>query len=323
MNNNSLYILIIVVLLLIGGGVFWFAMNTTPSEPSINNNGNTVVANFEECVAAGNPVMESYPRQCRAANGQTYTENIGNAVEKADLIRVNMPKPNNVVSSPLTIEGEARGNWYFEASFPVEIVDANGNRLGIVPAQAEGEWMTTDFVPFKTVLNFNAPTTATGELILHKNNPSGEARFDDQLRIPVRFASGSGGENNQLTLKVFFGKQGVSDVNCEDVVERMRKVPETQSVGRIALEELLKGPTSAEKQDGYFTSINPGVTIKSLTIENGVARADFSEELGQNVAGSCRVIAIRSQIEETLKQFSSVKQVVISIEGKSEDILQP
>ena len=30
---------------------------------------------FAECVAAGNPVMESYPRQCRAG-GQTFTEKI-------------------------------------------------------------------------------------------------------------------------------------------------------------------------------------------------------------------------------------------------------
>jgi hypothetical protein len=31
------------------------------------------VTNFDECVAAGNPVMESYPRQCNH-EGQTYTE---------------------------------------------------------------------------------------------------------------------------------------------------------------------------------------------------------------------------------------------------------
>lgn len=31
------------------------------------------VTNFDECVAAGNPVMESYPRQC-AHEGLTYTE---------------------------------------------------------------------------------------------------------------------------------------------------------------------------------------------------------------------------------------------------------
>lgn len=33
------------------------------------------INSFEECEAAGNPVMESYPRQC-SANGQTYTEEL-------------------------------------------------------------------------------------------------------------------------------------------------------------------------------------------------------------------------------------------------------
>lgn len=31
------------------------------------------ITNFEECIAAGNPAIESYPRQCRA-NGQTFVE---------------------------------------------------------------------------------------------------------------------------------------------------------------------------------------------------------------------------------------------------------
>lgn len=35
-----------------------------------------LVTNFEECVAAGNPVMESYPRQCRSADGQLFVEEI-------------------------------------------------------------------------------------------------------------------------------------------------------------------------------------------------------------------------------------------------------
>ena len=33
------------------------------------------IASFEECVLAGNPVMESYPRRCMA-NGQNFIENI-------------------------------------------------------------------------------------------------------------------------------------------------------------------------------------------------------------------------------------------------------
>jgi len=53
------------------------------------------------------------------------------------------------------------------------------------------------------------------------------------------------------------------------------------------------------------------------------ARADFSEEL-RAVAGSCRVLSIRAQIEKTLEQFSEVSSVRISIEGGDPaEALQP
>jgi len=105
------------------------------------------------------------------------------------MIRVTSPQPNTTVRSPLTITGEARGNWYFEASFPVKIVDANGKLLGQHYAEAQGEWMTTDFVPFRSTLNFSTSTTATGFLVLEKDNPSGLPENAAEIRIPVRFAT--------------------------------------------------------------------------------------------------------------------------------------
>jgi len=46
----------------------------------------TQITNFEECVEAGNPVMESYPRQCNA-NGQTFTEVINEQVQDNEQIQ--------------------------------------------------------------------------------------------------------------------------------------------------------------------------------------------------------------------------------------------
>jgi eight-cysteine-cluster-containing protein len=91
------------------------------------------------------------------------------------------------VKSPLTVTGKARGSWYFEASFPVKVYDANDKLLGSVPAQAQGDWMTTEFVPFLAVVSFTKPTTETGFLVLEKDNPSGLAENDAQLRIPIKF----------------------------------------------------------------------------------------------------------------------------------------
>ena len=50
---------------------------------------------------------------------------------------------------------------------------------------------------------------------------------------------------------------------------------------------------------------------------------DFDPQLEFQVGGSCRVAAISSQIRQTLMQFPTVKSVIISIDGRTEDILQP
>lgn len=109
---------------------------------------------------------------------------------KADMIVVDSPAAGAFVQSPLTVTGKARGVWYFEASFPVQVLDGNGNVLASGPAQAQGEWMTEDFVPFKITLNFAAPGTAGGTLVLKKDNPSGLPEHDDELRLPIRFNAG-------------------------------------------------------------------------------------------------------------------------------------
>lgn len=43
------------------------------------SNDTQVVTNFQECVEAGNPIMESYPRQCRH-DGETFVEEIDEPV---------------------------------------------------------------------------------------------------------------------------------------------------------------------------------------------------------------------------------------------------
>ncbi len=103
------------------------------------------------------------------------------------LISVTSPTQNQLISSPLTITGQARGQWYFEATFSAELVDANGNLLAELPVMAEGDWMTEDFVPFSAMITFSTPQTNTGKLILRKANASGLPEHDDSVEIPVAF----------------------------------------------------------------------------------------------------------------------------------------
>jgi hypothetical protein len=104
-----------------------------------------------------------------------------------DPISVSEPLPYAVVTSPLVLKGRARGTWYFEASFPVKLLDANGQVLAFVPAEAQRDWMTEDFVPYQAVITFAPPQTATGMLVLQKDNPSGEPQYDASISVPVKF----------------------------------------------------------------------------------------------------------------------------------------
>jgi hypothetical protein len=106
---------------------------------------------------------------------------------KEELIKIFEPEEGEVVSSPINISGEARGNWYFEADFPVRMEDADGNVLGEHYATAQGEWMTDDLVEFESKFSFEEPETATGTLILEKANPSGLEENEDEKRVMVRF----------------------------------------------------------------------------------------------------------------------------------------
>ncbi len=47
----------------------------------------------------------------------------------SDLINVSAPLANAKVTSPLLVKGQARGTWFFEASFPVKLIDAKGVTL--------------------------------------------------------------------------------------------------------------------------------------------------------------------------------------------------
>jgi hypothetical protein len=104
-----------------------------------------------------------------------------------DLIVVTSPLPSAKMSSPVTIKGSARGSWYFEAVFPVSLRDANGTEIATGTAHADGDWMTDNYVPFTATLTFSKPATATGTLILQKDNPSGLPANDKSLSIPVTF----------------------------------------------------------------------------------------------------------------------------------------
>ena len=109
-----------------------------------------------------------------------------------DLIVLDTPLAGATVTSPLIITGKARGNWYFEASFPVYLTDWDGKIIAQGHAEAQSDWMTTEYVPFIAKLQFVVPPSTLavsrrGTLILHNDNPSGDPARDKALEIQVNF----------------------------------------------------------------------------------------------------------------------------------------
>ncbi len=312
MFNKSLNFVITAIIL----GISFYFIKNGPQKLPFNN----YVNNFQSCLNARYAILESYPRQCQTPDGRIFIEDLGNQIEKNDLIQLSEPQANQVISTPLLVKGQARGKWYFEASFPIEVWDANKNVLGTGLAQAQGDWMTLDFVPFEAWVNFNIPQDSSGYLVLKKDNPSGDPQLDDQLIIPIIFSQ------EKMSIKVFWTTAktaGAEDFNCQYVEAVSYSVPKSIAVARAAVLALLQGPSIKEKTQGYDTAINSGVKINSLVIEDGVAKIDFDQQIQDQVGGSCRVATIRAQIEKTLKQFPTIKSVIISVNGDAEQSLQP
>lgn len=120
-------------------------------------------------------------------NSNSINVNIVKHLEKPNLIKVNNLYENQLINSPLELQGEARGFWFFEASFPIRLLDGNGKEIAVAVAQAQSEWMTGDFVPFLARLEFTAPATDFGTLVFEKDNPSGLPENADELRVSIRF----------------------------------------------------------------------------------------------------------------------------------------
>lgn len=117
-------------------------------------------------------------------NGTTPPPSPTPAPFRSENVNVSFPLPNATVPKTFTVIGEARGTWYFEASFPVQVRDPGNNLVGQGIAQAGANWMTTEFVPFSasvTVTGYSGPA----DLVLIKDNPSGLPENDDAVFFPV------------------------------------------------------------------------------------------------------------------------------------------
>ncbi len=223
------------------------------------------------------------------------------------------PLPEALAASPLTITGYARA---FEGTVRYRLRDEASRVLADGFTTSVGADAAARRA-FSKSITFTKPRTGRGTLEVFSEDAASGAEINNVI-VPVVF------DPNLMVVEAYYTNDRLDpEVTCTKVFATKRWVPKTEALARAALEQLLAGPTSEEQAEGYRTSLPAGVTIKRLEITDGVAKADFSPALERGVGGSCRVTAIRAQLEQTLRQFPTVTSVVISINNRTEDILQP
>ncbi|MES1199548.1 MAG: Gmad2 immunoglobulin-like domain-containing protein [Pseudomonadota bacterium] len=103
-------------------------------------------------------------------------------------VSVLTPHAGQSVTSPLVVTGIAPANWYFEAVFPVQLVDSSGGVIAEAPAQAQSDWTQPGPKSFRAELTFTV-TQATQATLVLEQDQSGEGNPAPQtVRVPVTLA---------------------------------------------------------------------------------------------------------------------------------------
>jgi hypothetical protein len=130
-----------------------------------------------------------------------------------------------------------------------------------------------------------------------------------------------------LRIKLYFYNpsldQGEGGVQCTEkgLVAVERVIPETQTPLTEAIKLLLRGEISPDEENLGIESEFPldGLSLKSATIQNGVATLTFADPQNKTVGGACRVSVLWNQIEATAKQFPTIT----SVRFLPEELFQP
>ncbi|HTK39428.1 MAG TPA: Gmad2 immunoglobulin-like domain-containing protein [Patescibacteria group bacterium] len=104
--------------------------------------------------------------------------------KKATLI-IFTPTKNAQIMSPLVVMGFVPGNWSFEGSFPIKLLDETQTVIAQTTAKVVGDWMSEKPVAFYASLTFSNHQ-GDGTLVLENDNPSGLSSNSDSVSLPIK-----------------------------------------------------------------------------------------------------------------------------------------
>jgi len=124
-----------------------------------------------------------------------------------------------------------------------------------------------------------------------------------------------------VTVKIYFENDSLEQRDAVEMGQHgeiVRVYPIKRCISALqlptaALQELLKGPTGQERRQGYDTNLE-GLTLRRFWVRRGVATVELVGEL--RLRGELSGLRLRLQVEKTLKQFRSIRKVVIRVNGR-------
>lgn len=163
------------------------------------------------------------------------------------------------------------------------------------------EATTTTLTPSTTTTASTSTTTSVAQVTTTSASPSTTKANGTMVVAPYFYIDEAGHPNRTGPF----------------VAPVAREVDQTVAVARAAIEQLLAGPTSGERQGlpAISTSIPAGVRLLGLTIDEDIATIDLSKEFAATDT-SPTVAQRAAQVVFTMSRFDSVSEVLFRQEGR-------
>ena len=224
---------------------------------------------------------------------------------RSDDIVLDAPQPQAEIPSPLVVSGRGRG---FEGNLVVRAVEAGKGRDRPLAEAVATAGCCEDLEPFRVELDL-APTTARQGSVVVVNDTG------SFVVVPVKL--GPAGSSALTAVQVgWVGPDG-------SIVTRPRAVPRSAGVLRGAIQQLLLGPTAAERDEGLRSALDLAAAEVgfSVVLRAGEASVDFGAGLPaaspgtSSSAGSEKFLA---QLRATVFQFPTVARAEYTVGGSCE-----
>jgi hypothetical protein len=164
----------------------------------------------------------------------------------------------------------------------------------------------------------NSTVTATTVATNNKATPTATPTVEKTYHVKIYFSQTEAGTHSTQ-----------SRLSSAAIAHPVERITTSNQPSVFALQQLVKGPTPAEQQEGYYSQVEKSLSGPTICTTDASGNSDFTlmlnkkgtkDETGTATVKFCRTLtsagvgtdaSIRSEVEETLKQFSTIQKVVI------------